>query len=400
MSIPPTIAQASDDNSSNQDEARNNQIRDAAQNILRLSVNDFKSKVSQMFSSSTEFQSNKAIGEFIVAEINGYAVTQEKKDLFIKELINNLQNCKIASSEMSLSIIKNILSLEDHQLVKTLLEEKELSIEIRLENSENCNDMCNFLNKFNLQFVKLKVKTPDSYQNLMQCLIRILEKKKDKQIQNLTELNNQSYIETSNLKEKLVNMEKKIQNLTELNNQSQVETSNLKEKLVNMENKVEPMYSAFISGVETLVGIGSGLIKDEQLTSSGYWNNIDLYSPKHARLNTSTGFGGWRLAFDDMNKHYWIQVDLLQPTNVSGVVVQGRAKDDSYITKFKVQYGDSINLLSYVKDKSGNEVFTGNNDGKTAVRRLFQHPISGRFFRIVPVGYKGLPFLRFDLLSF
>ena len=45
-------------------------------------------------------------------------------------------------------------------------------------------------------------------------------------------------------------------------------------------------------------------------------------------------------------------------------------------------------------------VFTGNNDGKTAVRRLFQHPVSGRFFRIAPVGYQGNPYLRFDLLSF
>ena len=56
------------------------------------------------------------------------------------------------------------------------------------------------------------------------------------------------------------------------------------------------------------------------------------------------------------DKYQWIQCDLLQPTKISGVVVQGRAKYESYITKFKVQYGDSINLLNYVKDKSGNDV--------------------------------------------
>ena len=55
---------------------------------------------------------------------------------------------------MSLSVIKNILNLEDHEMVKTKLEEKELNIEIKLETNEHCIDFHNFLTKFNLQLVQ------------------------------------------------------------------------------------------------------------------------------------------------------------------------------------------------------------------------------------------------------
>ena len=57
-------------------------------------------------------------------------------------------------TEMSLSIIKNILNLEDHELVKARLEEKELNVEIKLETNEHCIDFHNFLTKFNLQSVQ------------------------------------------------------------------------------------------------------------------------------------------------------------------------------------------------------------------------------------------------------
>ena len=57
-----------------------------------------------------------------------------------------IQN-KLASNntEMSLSIIKNILNLEDHEMVKAKLEEKELNVEIKLETNEHSVDFHNLL---------------------------------------------------------------------------------------------------------------------------------------------------------------------------------------------------------------------------------------------------------------
>ena len=52
----------------------------------------------------------------------------------------------------------------------------------------------------------------------------------------------------------------------------------------------------------------------------------------------------------------WIQVDLRKKTRIVGIAVQGSAKHDEYVTRFKVKYGDAANSLDYIKDETGNVV--------------------------------------------
>ena len=55
---------------------------------------------------------------------------------------------------MSLCIVKNILNLENHELVKAKLEGMELAVEIQIETNESYEAFYNFLKKFDLQSVQ------------------------------------------------------------------------------------------------------------------------------------------------------------------------------------------------------------------------------------------------------
>ena len=60
----------------------------------------------------------------------------------------------------------------------------------------------------------------------------------------------------------------------------------------------------------------------------------------------------------------WIQVDLRNNTRIVGVVIQGRAIGDVYVTKFKIKYGGTTSSLNYVTNKSGNVVVSCFFDNK------------------------------------
>ena len=49
------------------------------------------------------------------------------------------------------------------------------------------------------------------------------------------------------------------------------------------------------------------------------------------------------------DKNQWIQVDLKEPTLVSGVDTQGRADYDQWVTRYKVQYSGDGKSWSFVK---------------------------------------------------
>ena len=51
-----------------------------------------------------------------------------------------------------------------------------------------------------------------------------------------------------------------------------------------------------------LGGLKSRYIKDYQLSSSGYYSNLESHSHKHARLDSNSGVGGWAAAEADKSK--------------------------------------------------------------------------------------------------
>ena len=52
----------------------------------------------------------------------------------------------------------------------------------------------------------------------------------------------------------------------------------------------------------------------------------------------------------------WLQVDLKTPIKVTGVVTQGRANADQWITTFNVAYGNSSSCLPIIQDENGNDM--------------------------------------------
>merc|ERR1712096_133180 len=137
-----------------------------------------------------------------------------------------------------------------------------------------------------------------------------------------------------------------------------------------------------------LAGVKSRYIKDQKLSSSGYFSNLE----------SNSGVGGWAAAVADKNEYQWIQVDLYKPKEIFGVMIQGRSQIQQWVTKFKVQYGDNENSLKYVECGGKEMVFDGASDPATAYSRRFPAPIRARIVRIVVADFCVHPCMRFDLL--
>ena len=55
----------------------------------------------------------------------------------------------------------------------------------------------------------------------------------------------------------------------------------------------------------------------------------------------------------------WLQVDLLQPTFVTGIVTQSRFEDikgDQRVTSFKIMFANKTNAFQNVTDKIGHDM--------------------------------------------
>ena len=93
-----------------------------------------------------------------------------------------------------------------------------------------------------------------------------------------------------------------------------------------------------------------GRIQDSQLTASSYWDAAVV--PAKARLNHGAGIGdAWHPKVFTTNE--WIQVDLGVSTSVTGLVLQGRDKDNNahqYVTTYWVQYSDDTTSWIWVTD--------------------------------------------------
>ena len=82
----------------------------------------------------------------------------------------------------------------------------------------------------------------------------------------------------------------------------------------------------------------------------------DKYPPSRSRLNTLPQIhpelgGGWCAA--EQNMEQWIEIDLNKTRTVTGIVVQGDAKRDFWVTKYSIQH--SINGVNYTDYVIGTE---------------------------------------------
>ena len=55
----------------------------------------------------------------------------------------------------------------------------------------------------------------------------------------------------------------------------------------------------------------------------------------------------------------WLQVDLRQPTFVTGIITQGRAEDlsrEQLVRSYKIMFANQTNAFQYVTDKMGQDM--------------------------------------------
>ena len=96
-----------------------------------------------------------------------------------------------------------------------------------------------------------------------------------------------------------------------------------------------------------------------------------------------------------------ILFDLIYPQLIAGVVTQGRADKDNWITGMKVYVSNSNEAASFklVQEWAQSTTSSGvNTDRSTHVNSIFTSPALGRYVKIVPSTWKSYPAMRADVL--
>ncbi|KAK4825681.1 hypothetical protein QYF61_001504 [Mycteria americana] len=100
----------------------------------------------------------------------------------------------------------------------------------------------------------------------------------------------------------------------------------------------------------------------------------------------------------------FLQLDLLEPTNVTGAVVQGAGSSDAFVTAFLLQFSaDGTRWHTYREVTAGAwhkaKLFQGNWDAGTPAVRLLGRMVQARHVRILPQDFHNRIVLRAELLG-
>ncbi|CAH1794012.1 unnamed protein product [Owenia fusiformis] len=135
-------------------------------------------------------------------------------------------------------------------------------------------------------------------------------------------------------------------------------------------------------------------VDDANITASGSFD--PSMGTNRARLDTpqtETLRGGWAAEYrDDVNQ--WIQVNLGDVMLVNGVITQGSASLNQWVTSYKFFYGKTEeNWEEYRK------VLTGNVDQNSYVTNVIEPPVLARFVCINPQTWSIHINMRFDVIG-
>ncbi|XP_038060424.1 retinoschisin-like [Patiria miniata] len=172
------------------------------------------------------------------------------------------------------------------------------------------------------------------------------------------------------------------------------------------------------------LGMEDGTIHDDRITAS---TDYDIYPASEARLNNNNGWMAYSfnncIQFSNpfhnricgvllfhcsssslpsvyrYDANPWIEVDLVQPTVVSGVITQGHYF--RYVKKYKVAYKKQPSSdYEHITDGNGNiKVFIGNTDVNTPVTNLFAESVVATVVRIESVEQHKNAALRLELVE-
>ncbi|XP_078283623.1 lactadherin-like isoform X4 [Rhinoraja longicauda] len=160
-----------------------------------------------------------------------------------------------------------------------------------------------------------------------------------------------------------------------------------------------------LNGCSESLGMKSRLIGDKQISASSTYKmwGMDAFSwaPCLARLDKHGKTNAWTA--DVSNKSQWLQINLLVPKKITGIITQG-AKDfgvHQYVESFKIAHSDDGKSWTIYKDTitRKDKVFQGNYDNHSHRRNIFDTPFYAQFVRILPQTWHERITLRVELLG-
>ncbi|XP_035672286.1 adipocyte enhancer-binding protein 1-like [Branchiostoma floridae] len=93
-------------------------------------------------------------------------------------------------------------------------------------------------------------------------------------------------------------------------------------------------------------------------------------------------------------------VDVGAETTVAGVITQGRAGADQWVTSYKLRFSrDGITWSTYLDNLGRDRVFSGNSDRDTEVRHLLEPPVTARYVRFWPQAWNSHLSMRVEVLG-
>ncbi|XP_068102231.1 contactin-associated protein-like 5 isoform X2 [Hyperolius riggenbachi] len=119
------------------------------------------------------------------------------------------------------------------------------------------------------------------------------------------------------------------------------------------------------------------------LPQTAFDSSSQLFSHANAKLHSHNGAGGWTPAESDAKQ--WLQIDLRERYDITGVATQGRYGSSDWVTRFSIMFSDTgHNWKPYHHDNTIG-VFSGNANADSVVNHKFQHSIKARYIRFVPL---------------
>ncbi|XP_019644113.1 PREDICTED: lactadherin-like [Branchiostoma belcheri] len=146
---------------------------------------------------------------------------------------------------------------------------------------------------------------------------------------------------------------------------------------------------------QSKLGMESGAIPDDSITESELDSSASGW-PQRGRLNH---FGGWAHKYNGIG--HWLQVDLGNMKHVTGTIIQGRHRNEHWVTSYKLRYSaDEMIWKTYTGSDGSDEVFQGNTDMITPVTNLMDNPVDARYVRFYPQSWNDIQFaMRAEILD-
>ncbi|XP_066271170.1 uncharacterized protein [Branchiostoma lanceolatum] len=101
---------------------------------------------------------------------------------------------------------------------------------------------------------------------------------------------------------------------------------------------------------------------------------------------------------DSLQSGEWLQVDLHSVTRIAGVITQGRADYDQWVTSHKLAFSSDGAVWNTYSEQGQEKVFEGNTDRNTEVKHLLSPPVTARFVRFLPLTWQGRASMRMEVL--